>query len=499
MAMAVDLTMPYYLRCVTFVALSGFLFGSDTGSIGPVTQMPFFKTYFGALSPTITGLLVSSILITASCASLISGHVTDQISRIRAIGLGAAIFAVGTALEGASQNLAMFFIGRALAGVGEGFFLNAAMVYAVEVAPRAKRGMASCTVQLLITIGIATGYFVCYGAVHLNSTWSWRLPYMVQTGIAVILASGSQFLPFSPRWLFHVGRDEEGTRNLEKLDPEGAALEKAEIQAAKARLEAFVPEIVPDTSLAIIESQSEAHAFDIRALFEKSVRKRTILGIYMSASQMMSGIDGVLYYAPLLFAQAGLSSTQASFFASGITGLVNVACTVLAQWKLDAWGRRPTYLVGGTSIATTMLLMGILYASGASNTAAGKWVIIVLIYIFVVSFALSWAVVTKLYSTEIQPTRTRSAASSLAQSANWVVNWLVAFTTPLFLARVTWGPYILWGAFSATSVFVAGCMMPETKGRGLEEIDQAFDRAEGTWEAKVLQLWNRVRKREQVS
>ena len=117
---------------------------------------------------------------------------------------------------------------------------------------------------------------------------------------------------------------------------------------------------------------------------------------------------------------------------------------------------------GGSVIASTMLTIGALYASGASGTASGRWAIIVLIYCFVIGYTCSWAIVVRIICSEIQPTRTRAAVSSLGQCANWVrstlalvphvltraqaVNWLIAFSTPLFLAKSTSGPYFLFGA-----------------------------------------------------
>lgn len=162
-----------------------------------------------------------------------------------------------------------------------------------------------------------------------------------------------------------------------------------------------------------------------------------IHGVYFSVPQA-SGIDGVLYYAPVLFTQAGLSSTKASFLASGVSGLLNVACTIITQPFMDKCahpsskslnsltvpsyigGRRPTTILGGTLIGSAMLIIGSLYASQANSTEAGRWSIIILIYLFVVAFSMTWAVVNRIYCSEIQPNETRAAATSLGQCMNWV-------------------------------------------------------------------------------
>lgn len=141
----------------------------------------------------------------------------------------------------------------------------------------------------------------------------------------------------------------------------------------------------------------------------------------------------------MLFSQAGLSGTEASFIASGVSGLVNFVCTILCQFFTDkcafalacsvssaddrarmAGGRRPSMIRGGAVISVTMLVIGALYASGESQGGAGRWVIIVFIYLYVVAFACTWAIIIRIIVTELQPTRTRAAVSSLGQCVNWV-------------------------------------------------------------------------------
>jgi MFS family permease len=119
--------------------------------------MPQFKDAFDPISATLQGLIVSSILITASIASLVAGPLSDKISRTHTFALGGLIFAIGSAIECASLDLPMLIVGRCISGIGEGLFLSTITVYVCEIAPTAIRGSLACTVQLYITIGIATG------------------------------------------------------------------------------------------------------------------------------------------------------------------------------------------------------------------------------------------------------------------------------------------------------------------------------------------------------
>lgn len=119
---------PGYVVASILCSLGGFLFGHDTGIIGPVTVMESFTSYIGNPSPTIHGLLVSSILIPAAISSFFAGKLADRLGRTRGIGIGALIFGVGAALEGASIHIGMFVVGRVIAGIGEGLYLGTLVV-----------------------------------------------------------------------------------------------------------------------------------------------------------------------------------------------------------------------------------------------------------------------------------------------------------------------------------------------------------------------------------
>lgn len=123
-----------------------------------------------------------------------------------------------------------------------------------------------------------------------------------------------------------------------------------------------------------------------------------------------------------------------------------------------------------------MFLIGALYASQTvhSSTGAGRWVVIVSIYIFAVIYSLSWAVGIKIYAAEIQPQRTRASATSLAHGSNWTTKFLVALTTPILLSTSSFGAYFLFGGCALLTAFICAVFMPETKGRSLDEIEEAF-------------------------
>ncbi|KAL2801242.1 general substrate transporter [Aspergillus keveii] len=449
------------------VSLTGLLYGLDTGSIGVITQMTQFTASIGRLTSTQQGIYVASILLSSSVSSLASGHISDRISRKYGILLGGIISLIGTVISAASPNFASLIVARLVTGVGIGQAISVTTVYLVEMAPVGIRGVAACFLQTYVVLGIMVGYFIAFGAHNITGSWAWRVPFVVQAVVAVSLCVGMGVVPFSPRWLVQVGRADDARRALSKVRPlADVERELEEIQQS-------------------LDPEKQQQTASIREIFNRKYRSRTALGIFLMAFQQLSGIDVVLYYAPILFRQAGFTSQRASFLSSGVTGIVMLVCTIPAQIWVDRWGRRKPLIYGGALMAVCFIIIGSLYARYGHTTSdevqlesvSAQWVVIVMIYIFVANFSWSWAVVGKIYASEIIPTRLRAKVCAVELVANWVVNFIVTFTAPLFLQSSPSGPYFLYG-FSTVVAVVVCVLMPETKGHSLEHIERLFENKE---------------------
>ncbi|GLA87529.1 hypothetical protein AtubIFM56815_001955 [Aspergillus tubingensis] len=447
------------------VALAGLLYGLDTGSIGPITQMPQFESSIGRLSSTQQGVYVACILLSSSASSLASGHVSDRISRKYGILIGSLLSLAGTIISACSPNFASLIVARLITGVGMGQAISVTTVYLVEIAPADVRGVVACSLQLYVVFGIMAGYFITYGTQYLNGSMSWRVPFIIQAIMAAVLSVVMLMLPFSPRWLVQVGRNEDARHVLRKLRPASTVDEELrEIQDS-------------------LQSDQRRPTASMAEIFGRKYIGRTSLGVFLMTFQQLTGIDVVLYYAPILFQQAGFTSTKASFLSSGIIGIVMLVFTIPAQIWVDRWGRRKPLITGGSAMSICFIIIGALYARYGHTTHdavtleshSAQWAVVVLIFIFVANFSWSWAVVGKIYASEIIPTRLRAKVCAVELLANWIVNFIVTLTAPLFLHRSPSGPYFLYG-FS-TLVAVAVCvLMPETKGKSLESIEELFEK-----------------------
>ncbi|KAI0395801.1 general substrate transporter [Xylariaceae sp. FL0594] len=443
---------------VTFyISLGGFLNGFDTGSIGSITLMPAFQRSIAVLSPLERGLTVSLLLLAGTIPSLFAGVLADRFGHLRIVLAGAILFTIGAIVEASAFSLAALLVGRVFVGAGEGLYLGNLNVYICEIAPRERRGMLVAMPQALVTLGTTAGYFSCYGTIKLAGDWQWRVPFVIQAIIGAGFALACCLLPMSPRWLIARNRREAAQANMKRLD-----FDFEEIQH----------------DLTTVDQEAEPSIPIWRGVFElfsKKYRYRTTLGLFILGMVQLCGIDGILYYAPTLFAQAGLPADTASFVASGLSGILMFAISVPAFLLADYWSRRTIVSFGGTVLAASMLVIGGLYASQHVETGtAGEWLTIVFIFIFALTYVSTWGIIGKIYATEIQPAHSRATANALAQALNFLTNFLTAFITPIFLAYSASGPYFLFAGFTLFTLVVLLLYMPETRGRSLEAIQESF-------------------------
>ncbi|KAM0241373.1 hypothetical protein ACHAP5_007648 [Fusarium lateritium] len=459
--------VPLYAVAGVATSCVAFLFGMDTGSIGPITTMSSFKDTFGDFSATIHGVIVSTILIPGALTALVAGALAHRFGHVRLIAIGSIIFGIGAAIECGAPYLGVFIFGRLIKGIGEGLFLSNVYVQVSEMSPSRVRGIMTALPQFLITTGIVTGYFTCYGTSRLgDSSITWRLPLAIVAFLGVCLSMVAFIVPPSPRWLLSKGRTDEARSVCRRL-----GIDEIEEKELLSQIYDTPGALDGETSL----WQDLQHTFkDFRCAFSAPYRGRTAFACFLMGMQQFSGIDGVLYYAPILFTQAGLSGEKASFLASGISAVVILAATLPATIFADQWGRRMQSILGGVLIVGLMVIMGSLYASGQVHPeyGAGRWVVIVCIYLFAIAFSFTWAIGFRTWVVESMPRRTRSSASSLAQSSNWTANYIVALVTPVLLDKSSFGAYYLFAGCSLVTTVMVVLFMGETKGYSLEEIEK---------------------------
>ena len=432
----------YLVSVIT--AIGGFLFGYDTGVISGA--LLFLEEEF-ALSPFVAGVVVSAILVGAFFGAMTSGPLSDRFGRRLSVLVLSAVFVVGSLLAAAATSVAMLIGARVVLGFAVGGASVLVPIYISEAAPPHLRGRLVSVNQLLITIGIL-GAYLTNALFAYEGGWRWMFGLGVVPAIA--LGIGMALLPETPRWLVEKGRQDEALEVLQRLrgDAANAERELAEINQ--------------------ITHEEQEQDTSLRDLLQPWVRPALIAGIGVSVLGQASGINTVIYYAPTILESAGLGASAAILATVGI-GAVNVVMTIVGMSLIDKAGRRALLIVGFSVMAACLAVLG--FVLGSTVGAAGVIAVICLV-VYIAAFAVSVGVVVFVLPAEIYPLRIRGAAMSATLMCNWGMNFLVALTFLSLLNSL--GDLVTFWIYAVVCVLGLGYalkLVPETKGRSLEEIE----------------------------
>lgn len=441
--------------------LAGFLFGFDTGVISGAIE-PLTARF--QLSDFMKGWASGCVLIGCAVGVLIVGPLSDRYGRKMAMLLDAGIFliaSIGTALP---NDIWTFIAFRFIGGVGIGIASISTPMYIAEITPAYIRGRMVAVNQIAIVGGIAAIAFINYWIAGLgdqqwqiNTGWRW----MFATGIvpSLLFVVLRLFMPESPRWLIEKKRDAEALAILTKVaGPDFAKSESANIKAALAK-----------------ESGTWGE------LFSSKLRKPLLIGIALASLQQVTGINVFLYFGATIF--KGMSETaevDAGLLQQIIINGSGVLFTIIAIATVDKWGRKPLMLVGTLGMGVSLCAMGWMAQNMDAASSTGWMLTFIILYI--ACFGLSVGPVTWVILSEIFPTAVRGRALGLATFFLWVSDYIVTQTFPImddkdswFVARFNHAfPFYLYAAFCVVLIGVVAWMVPETKGRSLEEIERMW-------------------------
>ena len=436
-------------------ALGGLLFGYDTGVISGA--LLFLRDAF-QLSPFMQGVVTSIALAGAALGAAAAGDLADRFGRWPIILVTALIFVLGSLVSAFATNLTVLLGGRLLVGLGIGVSSMLAPLYLAETAPAETRGAMVSLNQLMITVGIVVSYLVGY-AFASSGGWRWMLGLGALPGL--ILAGGMLALPESPRWLAGHGHIADARRALQAL--RGSYERAEEIDAELAQMQTDLQR----------EERIERKGATI-SVFDPSMRLPLIVGVGLAAFQQVTGINTVIYFAPTIFQAAGLSSASASILATAGVGVVNVLMTLVAIRLIDAVGRRVLLLVGLAGMAVSLCALAGSFLVGTGSGLVG-WLTAASLTAYVGFFAIGLGPVFWLLISEIFPLAVRGRGMSLATVANWVFNLLVALTF-LSLVNALGQPaaFGIYAVMTAAAFVFTLRLVPETKGRSLEDIQSAW-------------------------
>ena len=434
------------LRASVIAAVGGLLFGYDTGVISGA--LLFIKSDLNA-SAVAQEWIVSSLLLGAMLGALISGYLADRISRKWTKVISGSIYVVGALGCALSISVPMLIGFRFLLGVSVGTASFVAPLYISEVSPPRVRGGLVSFNQLAVTAGILLAYIVNFVFQGFSNNWRWMLGFGVIPG--AVLAIGMLTVPHTPRWLVQQGRGEEAHKVLERLREgvKGAQVEQ-EIQDIK-------------------EANDAESATKVRDLLRPEIRPLLLIGLGLAVFQQFVGINTVIYYAPTILSDTGLTKST-SITQTLFVGLTNLIFTVIAVLLIDRLGRRKLLLTGTVGLTLSLVLLAVYFSSGALQQHAGYLALVGLL-LYIASFAIGLGPVFWLMISEIYPMGIRSKAMSVATLVNWGANFLVAATF-LSLGQVITrqGTFYLYAGLGVLAFLFFLKKVPETNDRSLENI-----------------------------
>jgi sugar porter (SP) family MFS transporter len=441
-----------------FVALGGFLMGFDASVISGVVR--FIEVDFG-LSPLQLGWVVSSLSLTATAGMLASGPLSDRLGRRPMLRIAAVLFAVSAIASALAPNYLTLVLARMLGGFGVGAALIVAPMYIAEMAPPASRGRFVSFNQLNIVVGISVAFFSNYLILTLGESgaawsealrlgeWNWRWMLGIEALPAVAYLLALSFVPESPRWLAMRGRDAEATEVLDRVAGADAAT------------------VLRDVKVSIV-AEARLGKSSWRALLHPSLRLVITIGIVIGILQQITGINAVFFYAPMIFEKSGIG-TNAAFMQAALVGLVNLAFTIVAMAVIDRFGRRPLLGLGLAGIAVCMLLLAWGFSAGDGTNPR---LILFAILGFVASFAISLGPVMWVLFSELFPNRVRAVAISFVGVVNSATAFLVTLLFPSQLQALgSSTTFLIYGVFAVAGLAFVMRVLPETKGRSLEDLE----------------------------
>lgn len=465
-------TRKYVLACAIFASLNSVLLGYD---VGVMSGAIIFIQEDLKITEVQEEVLIGCLSILSLFGSLAGGRTSDIIGRKWTMALAAIVFQTGAATMTLAPSFEVLIIGRFLAGIGIGFGVMIAPIYIAEISPSVTRGSLTSFPEIFINLGILLGYVSNFAFSGLPEHISWRV--MLGVGIlpSFFIGAALFIIPESPRWLVMKNRVEEArTVLLKTIDNE-------------AEVEERLAEILLAAGTGSAEKYEEKAVWREMLSPSPSLRRMLITGFGIQCFQQITGIDATVYYSPEIFQGAGIQDKSKLLAATVAVGVSKTAFILVAIFLIDKLGRKPLLYV--STIGMTVCLFSI----GVTLTFIGQGQVgIAMAILFVCSnvafFSVGIGPVCWVLTSEIFPLRLRAQAAALGAVGNRVCSGLVAMSfLSVTRAISVGGTFFVFSVISAISVLFVYALVPETKGKSLEQIELLF-KDEHEWQGSEIEL-----------
>ncbi|KAK4477710.1 hypothetical protein RD792_016961 [Penstemon davidsonii] len=437
-------------------------------------------------------VLAGILNLCALVGSLCAGRTSDYIGRRYTIVLAAIIFMLGSILMGYAPNFGVLIAGRCTAGIGVGFALMIAPVYAAEISSANTRGFLSSLPEIGISMGILLGYVSNNIFAKLSLKLGWRMMLGIAAIPSLFLAIGVLKMPESPRWLIMKGRVGEAKKILKKVcdSTEEAEERLRDIKKAVGIDENNKDDIVEIQKLNKAGPKEKSVWKELLFKPTPTVRRMLIAGVGIHFFEHATGTEAVILYGPRIFKKAGVTARNKLLLATVGIGLTKLTFITISTFIIDRIGRRKLLLFSITGMIAS--LTGLATCLTVVEHAEKKllWALVmslIFVYMFIMFFNIGLCPVCWVYSAEIFPNKLRAAGASVSVAVNRMMNATVSMSfLSLSDALTIGGAFYLFAGVAVVAWFFVYFCLPETMGRSLEEMDELFTK--GTDSSKNVEL-----------
>lgn len=480
---------PFVFGAAFLASLGGFSFGYDQGVISIINVMPVFIETYPELEGGgfYTGLMTAMLELGAFLGCFFMPWLADKISRKWALSVVVVIFCIGAIIQTAAPNYGTLVFGRFFGGIGVGTLALGAPLYISEIAPPNLRGALLVLESVSIVTGVVVSYWISYGTRYLDGEIAFRLPFGLQMVCAVCLGVGIHFFPYSPRWLGLKGREEDCLQSLSllrRLPPTDNRVQ-TEFQAIMTEVE-FQKRLMDRNHPGLSGFKLEIATW--MDLFRKKSWRRTAVGTGVAFFQQFSGINGFIYYAPILFRSLG-QDDEMSLILSGTLNIGQLVAVIVCFFIIDRVGRRPLAIWGALGMATPYIIMSVLvglYSSDWAGNKAAGWATTAMAYVYTMAYGVSYSPLTWALPSEVFPNGTRAKGVALSTSVVWLANFIIGVIVPTMIEEAGFGTYVFFAIWCLLAAVWAYFLVPETKGRTLEQMDEVFGDGSAQEEQEIL-------------
>ncbi|KAM5345647.1 hypothetical protein ACJ41O_011508 [Fusarium nematophilum] len=452
--------------CLLVPLFSSASVGYDGSMMNGLQTLPQWREFFGNPEGALLGLM-NSVYPLGKVVSLFAvAYVSDRWGRKLPLLIGLITCIALAILQGLSQNLHSFIVARALLGFFTSFLGQPSPIIITELAYPTQRGKITALYNTFFYFGAIFAAWCTYGTFKMESTWSWRIPSILQGALPVLQLLGWYFLPESPRWLISRGRKEEARKVLADCHA-GGDLDSPLVNFEMQEIEQVLAQ----------EAEVLSAVSWVELVRTPPNRKRTLIAVITGFSAQWNGVGVVSYYLVLVLNTIGITKVKDQTLINGLLQIFNwLASTFLGALMVDRVGRRTLFLLSTAGMLVAYVVWTGLTSSFVSthNEATGR-AVVAFIFIYYLFYDIAWTPLLQAYPVEIYPYTLRGRGLSITYISSFTGLIIGNQVNPIAMKAIAWKYYIVFCCILAVLFTVIWFLFPETKGHTLEEIREVFE------------------------